>query len=101
MKFEDKINDALYGPILCEGTILPINKIVSSVTGVPEGRYLIQSVNNGKCVLIPTSENSGQRFEVFTRTLEGFFNPEIHTRVVDNSSNILAEKKYVKRRKMD
>lgn len=68
-----------------EGSLLSVSKIMSDAIKIPSGNYLIASVNSGNCILIPTSEANGQTFEVFKKTLEGFYNKEIHSKLVNTN----------------
>jgi len=91
-KFEQKINTALESidqdhNTLQEGMIINVNTMVSDAIRVPEGNYIIAVSNSDHCILIPTSETSGERFEVFKPTLAGFFNPEIHKKTVGSINN--------------
>ena len=75
-----------------EGMILSVNKLISTAIRVPEGEYIIAVVNADNCVLVPTSEASGEKFEVFKPTLAGFFNPEIHKKIIEpDEGSLIAE----------
>ena len=86
-EFTNRIDTILtehYDPCsIKEGMIISINKLISDTIRVPEGQYIIATVNSNKCMLVPTSESQQQTFEVFKRTLAGFFNPEIHKKTVN------------------
>lgn len=91
MEFQDQLDIAIFGPVISEGSIFSVNTMASEILGVPEGRYLIQSIEDNKCMLVSTSEASDKPFEVFKRTLEGFHNPEVHKRAINNNTDILVE----------
>jgi len=90
MNFEDKLNIAFNPPDsdnIKEGTILPVDKIVSNAIGIPSGDYIVASVTSDHCKLISTNEaDNANPFEVHRPTLAGFFNPEVHTKVVDRGN---------------
>lgn len=95
MNFEEKL-DIVFNPPnadhIEEGTILPVDKIVSNAIGIPSGDYIVASVTSDKCTLVPTNEaGKTNPFEVHRPTLAGFFNPEVHTRTIDNTSDYLAD----------
>lgn len=95
-KFNDRVDAALNGQsvTLREGTIISVNKLISDTIRVPEGEYIVAVVTTNRCTLIPTSEASGEKFEVFKHTLAGFFNPEVHRRTVDTTNGpIIADSK--------
>jgi len=78
--------------VIEEGTVLAINKIISGAIGIPEGDYIVAVVNADSCVLVPTSETSKEKFEVFKPTLAGFFNPDIHKKTVEpNGGPVISE----------
>ncbi len=85
MGFESRLDSILEGqeehPLIEEGTILNINKMVSDAIKVPEGDYIVALVTSDSCKLVP-KESGNQTFEVFKRTLEGFYNPAIHKKQV-------------------
>ena len=95
MNFEDKLNNAFDPPDsdhIKEGTILPIDKIVSNAIGIPSGDYIVAAVTANSCKLISTNEaDSDTPFEVHRPTLAGFFNPEVHTKVVNQGNGSLIE----------
>ena len=93
--FGQKIDNILHSPkgsskpddAIQEGTVLNINAVISNAIAVPEGNYIVAVANADRCVLIPTTEaNRQQKFEVFKPTLAGFFNPEIHKKIIEPSN---------------
>lgn len=94
MSFAERVDEALVSreKAIWEGAILSINRMVSDAIKVPEGDYRVLIKDCDRCVLIPTNEASKQEFEVLRPTLAGFFNPEVHRKVVSPSGNILSEK---------
>lgn len=85
MQFEEVLNNILdeRDRTLWEGMILNVNTLISNCIGVPEGQYSIILKDSDTCQLIPTSEATNQKqYEVLRPTLAGFFNPEVHRRVV-------------------
>lgn len=82
---------------LTEGTIFSVNRIIADYLQasdsmiLPEGDYIVTTINSDTCKLIPTSEANGQTFEVFKHTLKGFFNPEVHKKVVSHANGAIAE----------
>jgi hypothetical protein len=76
---------------VAEGSLISVNKIVSDAIGIPPGDYVIWALDYDVCNLIPTVEAAKQtHFEVHRKTLEGFYNPEIHKKIVDiNAGGIL------------
>lgn len=87
--FDDRLNSILREEddpcTLEEGMMVNVNKVISDTIRVPEGNYIIAVVASDHCVLVPTNETSREKFEVFKPTLAGFFNPEVHRKVVDKS----------------
>lgn len=66
-----------------EGVILNVNTLVSNSIGIPEGEYQVVLKDANTCRLISTNEASKQQvFEVTRPTLTGFFNPEVHRKVI-------------------
>jgi hypothetical protein len=87
--FEQKEDDQIE-----EGVLLSVNTVISNAIKVPEGDYIVAVVASDTCKLVPTSEAGGQTFEVLRPTLAGFFNPEVHSRTVNNSpTDVLSEEK--------
>lgn len=78
---------------LWEGVVLRIDKLVSNAIKVPEGDYRVLVNDCDKCTLIGTNEASGQTFEVLRPTLAGFFNPEVHKKVISCPTKVLAERR--------
>jgi hypothetical protein len=76
-----------------EGMLLSVNTLVSNSIKIPEGDYVVWAVdaNTDMCTLMPTAEDRFNTVEVTRPHLQGFFNPELHKRVVDNSSSIINE----------
>ena len=90
MSFEKNI-DGVFDKLLWENTILCVNKLISNAISVPEGDYRVLIKDCNRCVLIPTNEASKQTFEVLRPTLAGFFNPEVHKKVISTPGECLAE----------
>ncbi len=101
MEFNDKI-DAIVNSILKvefrEGMTLQVSKLISDAIRVsdkkeiPEGDYLIWAANPDRYVLVSTSESSNDTFEVFKKTLNGFYNPEVHNkRIIKNKAPLISE----------
>lgn len=81
---EDSSSEA----IIEEGTILNVNTVISDALNIPEGDYIIAVVGPSKCTLIPTNEaNKQDKFEVFKPTLNGFFNPEVHKKTIQQTND--------------
>ena len=96
MDFEDRIDTILekfsqdVEPILAEGMILNVNTMVSNAIKVPEGDYIVALVDADSCKLV-SKEAGSETFDVFRHTLEGFFNPEVHTRQVAPTDRPIVE----------
>jgi len=99
MKFKDRIDAILENNFeqkddhIEEGVLLSVNTMISNAIKVPEGDYIVAAVAADTCKLVPTAEAGGQTFEVLRPTLAGFFNPEVHSRTIDNDSDVLSEEK--------
>jgi hypothetical protein len=107
--FESKIDEILdngHRPMLAEGMVLNVNTIVADAIKIPEGVYVVAAIADDNCVLVPTTaESENQKFEVFKQTLLGFFNPDIHKKIIDMSDgptiieNKITEKTWMEIRK--
>jgi hypothetical protein len=75
-----------------EGVILNVNTMISSAISVPEGQYRVLLKDSDICQLVPTSEAAANKtYEVYKPTLAGFFNPEVHRKVVVTNGKFIAE----------
>lgn len=95
MPFKTKLDTALahYNKSLWEGSLIRVNKLISDAIRIPEGEYRILMPDCERCVLVSTNEASKQTFEVTRPTLAGFYNPEVHRKVVTpRTGNVLAER---------
>lgn len=85
MIFEDTLDRLLMerDETIWEGVVLNVNTMISNAISVPEGEYRVLLKDSDTCQLITTTEASGQKqYEVLRPTLTGFFNPEVHRRIV-------------------
>lgn len=84
-------NGVAYEQPISEGMILSVNKMVSDAIKIPHGDYLVWAITADTCTLIPTNESEIETYEISRPTLKGFYNPEIHKKVVVNHGPVIAE----------
>lgn len=77
--------------VIKEGMMLSVNKVVSDSIKIPEGDYIIWAINADTCQLMPTSESMYDIVEISRPALKGFYNPEVHKKIVDKSKGTINE----------
>lgn len=91
-KLESVLSSDADNGSISEGSIVSVNKLVSNAIGVPPGDYIIWALEFNTCNLIPTCENTRQQdFVVQRKTLEGFYNQELHKKKVHIANPTLNE----------
>ena len=93
--FDERLNRVLNGGAkpekfyIEEGMILSINSMVSDAIAIPSGDYTVW-MHGDMCALVAT-ESPSDVFEVNKRTLEGFFNPDVHTKTIVKPDDAIVE----------